>query len=397
MTELDQTRPAPEDYVPTGGRERAPARRGRLLGVGAVTVLLIAAVIIVARLADDPKSEGDVRAGPAAELPAIPTSVPLPSRIELQPPDGWQTLLADGEQLVVGTAPLEERDLLLALLARDDAVFTAFPPTAAVFVVGGDRLKAKYVGIPPSAVVTPTENGVEIVEESPGFVGPGPARAFGPPTLLAGGVTVRLGDLPQSSSTLAAYIGPQAPESATQEAEAMAATVRLRPYDRALVPPPPPGSRPGFDQGGVDTAAEDLVPVASVHAAGLTYTARAGADCADVVAVSSSVPLVGGCRPRPATAAAIEVVASGSALGPPPPPPGESYGPGVVVPPGPMMIVLARVGSDATRVTAVLVDGREVDGTVGADGWAVVATDGRAFLLEARDDHDAVVARAPIG
>ena len=67
----------------------------------------------------------------------------------------------------MATAPLDERDLLLALLARDDAVFTAFPPTAAVFVVGGDRLKAKYVGIPPSAVVTPTENGVEIVEESP--------------------------------------------------------------------------------------------------------------------------------------------------------------------------------------------------------------------------------------
>ncbi len=283
------------------------------------------------------------------------------------------------------------------MLASDDAVFTAFPPTAAVFVVGGDRLRAKYVGISPSAVVTHTENGVEIVEGDPsGFVGPGPARAFGPPTLLAGGVTVRLGDLPQSSSTLAAYLGPQAPESATQEAEAMAATVRLRPYDRALIPPPPPGSRPGFDQGGVDTAAEDLAPVASVQAAGLTYTARAGADCGDVVTGSSSAPLVGGCRPQPATAAAVEVVASGSALGPPPPPPGESYGPGVIVPSGPMMIVLARVGSDATRVTAVLVDGREVDGTVGTDGWAVVATDGRAFLLEARDDDGAVVGRAPV-
>ena len=61
-----------------------------------------------------------------------------------------------------------------------------------------------------------------------------------------------------------------------------------------------------------------------------------------------------------------------------------------------MMIVLARVSSDATRVSAVLVDGREVDGTVGADGWAVVATGGRAFLLEARDDDDTVVARASV-
>ena len=167
MTELDHTRPAPEDYVPTGGGERAPARRGRLLGVAAVVAALVAAVIIVPGLADDPEPGGDVRAGPATEPPAIPTSVPLPPRIELQLPAGWQTLLADGEQLVVATAPLDQRDLLLALLARDDAVFTAFPPTAAVFVVGGDRLKAKYVGIPPSAVVTHTENGVEIVEDDP--------------------------------------------------------------------------------------------------------------------------------------------------------------------------------------------------------------------------------------
>ncbi|MEA2901492.1 MAG: hypothetical protein QOH36_1379 [Actinomycetota bacterium] len=61
-----------------------------------------------------------------------------------------------------------------------------------------------------------------------------------------------------------------------------------------------------------------------------------------------------------------------------------------------MMIVLARVGAEVDRVTAVLVDGGEVDGTIGTDGWAVVATDGRAFLLEARDDDGVVVARAPV-
>ncbi|MEA2901491.1 MAG: hypothetical protein QOH36_1378 [Actinomycetota bacterium] len=326
MREFDRTQPAPEDYVVTGGGERGPTDRRRLLVASAV-VALVAAVIIVPRLTADPESGGDVRTGVKAELPAISTSVPLPPRIELQLPAGWQTLLADGEQLVVATAPLDERDLLLALLASDDAVFTAFPPTVAVFVVGGDRLKAKYLGSSPSAVVTQTENGVEIREEDPaGFVGPGPARALGPPTLLEGGVTVRLGDLPQSSSTLAAYVGPEAPEAVTQEAETMAATVRLRPYDPALIPPPPPESRPGFDQGGVDTAAEDLVPVASVQAAGLTYTARADADCADVVAGSSTAPLVGGCRPRPATTVAVEVVASGSALGPPPPPPARATG-----------------------------------------------------------------------
>ncbi|HEX7277351.1 MAG TPA: hypothetical protein VF244_08250, partial [Acidimicrobiales bacterium] len=184
-----------------------------------------------------------------ADLPPIPTSIPLPPRIELQLPAGWQTLLADGERLVVATAPLDDRDLYLAVLARDDAAFTAFPPTAAVFVVGGDRLKAKYVGIPPTAVVTETENGLEIVETDPGSaIGPGPALALGPPTVLGGGVTVRLGDLPKSGSWLAAYIGPQAPATALQEAEAMAASVRILPFDPALIPPPPPGSRPGFDQ-----------------------------------------------------------------------------------------------------------------------------------------------------
>jgi hypothetical protein len=258
-------------------------------------------------------------------------------------------------------------------------------------------LKAKYLGSSPSAVVTQTENGVEIREDDPpGSAGPAPARALGPPTLLPGGVTVRRGDLPQSSSTLAAYLGPRAPVGVTQEAESMAATVRLRPYDPALIPPPPPGSRPGFDQGGVDIASEDLVSVASVQATGVTYTARAAADCAVVVVAASTGSLLGGCRPAPATAATLDVLASATALGPPPPPPGESNGPGVVVPSGPMMIVLARVGAEVDRVTAVLVDGGEVDGTIGTDGWAVVATDGRAFLLEARDDDGVVVARAPV-
>ena len=203
-------------------------------------------------------------------------------------------------------------------------------------------------------------------------------------------MTVRLGDLPKSSSWLAAYVGPQAPETAMQEAEAMAATARVLPYDPALVPPPPPGSRPGFDQGGVDAAPEDLMPVASVTAAGVTYTVRALPTCA-VVAPSFSVagsalsaPTATentgiGTSTAPSSAAAdarsavlVEVVAVGSARGLPALT--TPSGPGSAVP-SPTMVVLARVGPGGARVTGVLVDGGTVDGAVGDDGWAVLVTD----------------------
>jgi len=61
------------------------------------------------------------------------------------------------------------------------------------------------------------------------------------------------------------------------------------------------------------------------------------------------------------------------------------------------MIVLARVGADARRVTAVLVDGRTVDGKVGTDGWVLAVTDGRAFLIEVRDSRGKLVARSAVG
>ncbi len=50
----------------------------------------------------------------------------------------------------------------------------------------------------------------------------------------------------------------------------------------------------------------------------------------------------------------------------------------------------------SNRVTAVLVDGRRVDGAVGDDGWAVVAPDGRPFVVEAGDDDGTVEARAAV-
>ncbi|HEX7276240.1 MAG TPA: hypothetical protein VF244_02605, partial [Acidimicrobiales bacterium] len=139
------------------------------------------------------------------------------------------------------------------------------------------------------------------------------------------------------------------------------------------------------------------VAMASVDAAGVTYTVRALADCGVVVAGTSTEPIAGGCRPR--SVELIEVVAVGTARGlpelPPPPPPGAGGAPAVAAPDG-TMVVLARVGGTATQVQAVLVAGGTVAGAVGDDGWAVVVTDGRAFLLEARDARGTIVARARV-
>ena len=61
------------------------------------------------------------------------------------------------------------------------------------------------------------------------------------------------------------------------------------------------------------------------------------------------------------------------------------------------MVVLARVGPDARQVNAVLVDGSTVEGTIGNDGWALVATEGRAFLLDVRDAKGTLLARTEVG
>ena len=303
--------------------------RGRRLVVGVATaVVAIAAVVAVPLLLDGDDDPATVRAGPASAIPMVGTVAPTPNSVELQLEPGWQTLLADGDKLVVGTRPLVQRDLLLSVLARDDVAFSAFPAEGAVLVVGGDRLKAKYVGNPSQATRTTTANGAEIVQMGPdAMVGPGPPLALGPEKPMPGGVTARLGEVPRSSRTLAAYFGPSAPDVLTQQAEAMAATVRLQPTDPATIPPPPPGSRPGFDSGS-PPASSHLRPVASYALAGTTYTARAEGDCADVVISSSAQPLAGGCSPgRPAESAVHVVAVTFSGGSPPSPPPGQTFAP----------------------------------------------------------------------
>jgi hypothetical protein len=60
------------------------------------------------------------------------------------------------------------------------------------------------------------------------------------------------------------------------------------------------------------------------------------------------------------------------------------------------MIVLARVGPEAHAVGAVLIDGRTVPAAVGTDGWALVVTGPRPFLLEVRNARGEVVTQTPV-
>ncbi|MEA2685852.1 MAG: hypothetical protein QOE93_1047, partial [Actinomycetota bacterium] len=200
----------------------------------------------------------------------------------------------------------------------------------------------------------------------------------------------------------AAYLGPQAPDRLATEAEAMAASVHLLPFDFSTLPPPP-GSRPGFDAGGVDLPPGQGRVVATSDGSAGTYTVEADGDCA--IVVPGSFPesaLGGGCLTVPADGAAAGVAARavdrGPPAGPPPPPvPGGGFvQPTAVAGEDLAVVVLARVGADTDGLTAVLVDGRTVDATVGDDGWALVVTDGRPYLLEARDGKGRVTGVTPV-
>lgn len=402
MAELE---PDLRDYtgdVAAGPRRRRPP----WLAVAGVVVAALIAVGLALSAGSDDTVRSDATAD--GDVPVGQASAPLPPRVDLELAAGWQTLRSDGELLVVGTHPLSGRDLALAALARDDAVFSDFPSDGVVLVAGGDRFTAKYTADPSQATRTTRPDGgiggesVDLGEPATGpesSLGPGPAHALGSPTDLSAGVTVRRGDLPRSSLTLAAYIGPDAPATLVREAEAMAATVHLIPLPPGAIPlPPPPGSRPGFDGGGVDVPPDHLAAAVSFDLPGATYTARAGADCAVIVLEGSGPALGGGCRARPAAGDPPAVVAALSDGGPPPlPPPGQSFPPGSTARSSSKMVVLARVGPDARRVSALLVDGRTVAGALGNDGWALLATDGRAFLLDVRDGARKLVARTAVG
>ena len=361
--------------------------------VAAITAA--AAVLVVPRLGDSGDDAATLRTGSGDSVPVPGSPARSTATVELELHAGWQTLWADGDKLIVGARPLAPRDLLLAALARDDVAFSAFPADGAVLVVGGDRLKAKYTTDPSKATRTVT-NGVETVQMgSDAMVRPGPALGLGPPKPLPGGVMVRRGDVPQSTRTLAGYFGSRADAALAQQAESMAATVRLPRVDPAAISPPPPGSRPGFDSGGLPAGGQ-LRPVVSFTVPGATYTARGDGDCAEVATAGSDQPLAGGCSPGRPAATGVHVAAVGFTLGPPPlPPPGQVFA-SSSPPTAAAVVVLARVGPDVREVVAVLVDGREVPVVVGQDGWALVAAGTRPFLLEVRGSGHEPIVQTPV-
>lgn len=404
MTEIE---PRPAGSAPERGVEvlvepgdRRPDRRVLAGAVLAVLVAVVATAVAISSVRGDKGPAATVRSGPSSPPSDDTASPSAPPRVQLALTPGWQTLRADGDRMAVATRQLGVADVYLALLAHDDAAFSAFPPDAAVLVVGGDRLRAKYITDASGAARGVNAGGAESVQLSPdaAVIGPGPALALGPAKTLAGGVVVRLGDVPKSTLVLAAYFGPKAPAATSQQAEAMAATVHVASPTLdpgALPPPPPPGSRPGFDRGGVALAPNSPVVALTTKAPGVAYTVRADADCAVATSSVSTQAVGGGCLARPATGGADVVAVAGDG-GLPPPPPGQSFAPGVVARWPQTMIVVMRVGPDVRRVTALLVDGRTADATVGIAGWAIVVTDGRAFLVQARDGAGTLVAQTPI-
>ena len=382
--------PAPLEDLERRLVARCQRRRHRVVGVLILLVLVGALPVLVSRR-DRPTT---VHTGPAEQPPGevIPDG-PKRLRVEAEVPSGWQELFSEGERLVLATRPLSERDLRLALLARDDAVFSTFPPDGVVFVVGGDRLTPKYTF---GEVGRSFSNGTETVQG--GVVGtPGPANALGEEKQLAAGVRVRRGDVPQSGVLLAAYRGANAPSPAMREAEAIAATVRLVPTADPA-PPPPPGSRPGFDSGVPPVADDRLRTVGTADVNGLTLSLDAGDGCAVVRSGASRQAVAGGCAERPAAGALATVAVTVTPALPAPPPAAGQSGPqpGSVAA-SQVMIVVVRAGEDARRIKGVLVGGGTIEATPGADGWALFATTARPYLVEAHDSRGRVIAEASVG
>ena|GEM_PF-6732890 len=358
--------PAPPEPLEDLQRRVERRRRRRFQARAAVAGLAVmgAAVAVVDRPSGAPVQ---VVTGPAHESEATTTTrvrlefvagQPIRYRIDVTVPPGWQTLFSAGDHLVVATRPLSDADRSLALLARDDTAFASLPADAVVVVVGNDPVEAKGVMGPDGSVI-----------------GPGPAYDLGPAKVLAGGVRVRRGDVPQSGVKIAAYAGPSAPAARVAEAETIARTLRLvATGDPSVRPPPPPdGSRPGLPLGTLPVPEAGLPEVARTAASGSTLVLVAGQDCAYLRWTDAQTsrpgyqPLAGACGNRPA----------GTAV--------ETFGIPVRVMRGPgstdAVAVIFRAGPGVTQLTARVADGRTVAAQVGTDGWGIVASDGRIVAV----------------
>lgn len=339
-------------------RRRRAGRRVAVAGIGAL-VAMIAAVPLVHRASEGPTR---VAAGPAAGPGETSTTAalefvagqPIHSRIDVPVPSGWVTLLVDGDRRLVGTRPLSEPDRALAVLARNDAAFAAFPADGVVVVVGMDPLQAKY-GTDWDG--TPIDNG--------------PVYGLGPERTLPGGVRVRRGEIPQSVMRIASYAGPAAPATRLREAEAVAAGIsRVRTGDPSVLPPPPPpGSTAGLPGGPLPVAEEGLPEVARTATGRSPLVVVAGRDCAYVrpadaqTFLSTYQPLAGGCGTRPASAMVSAVGRAILLMGAPGTPPSTA--------------VIIRAGPGIRTALTRLADGRSLPAVVGTDGWGLAVGDGR--------------------
>ena len=339
------------------GRRRRRTRR-RMALAGLATVL---AAVAVVPLLDGPSDRSTAVIAGRASAPT--TVAPAAPSLAFQAPEGWTTLFTSGPTMVLSTRPLSESDRALALLARDDVAFRAFPPDGVVLVVGYDPMQAKY-----------------------GFDGqnrpldPGPAYALGAERALPGGVRVRRGEIPQSVLRIASYAGPSAPATRLGEADAIAATVRVLPAANASARsnPPPPGSRPGLPGGPLPVPEEEMSEVARATTPSRSTLALVAArDCGYVrpadcdPSIQISQVRTGACGSRP-TGAAIEALGTTSRLFGPP---GAADG----------TVAIFRAGPQVRSVTARLVDGGSVAAALGADGWGLAVAAGRIIALTGVD------------
>jgi hypothetical protein len=356
---VDEPAAPPEPVEVLERRVAARARWRHAVAGGAVVTVI--AVLAVALLPDRDGPATEVHTGPAAEPPAEPPAAPPAveehgrSSLTVSVPNGWQILFRGPERIVLGTVPLSEGDLALALLARDDSAFSSFPPAAVVVAVGADPLEAKYT-----------------VQADGSVRGPGPEYALGEEKVLAGGVRVRRGDIPQSILRIAAYAGPEAPAERLVQAERITAGLRLSRTGSEPVPPPPPGSRPGFPHGGAVPTRAYSPPAVAARFGTHALAAEADGDCGYLYLHDAAEPLTGSCTQAPAGAGLVVV---GVPVVLPSPPPAGPTATGV----------LFRAGPGVARVEARLLDGRTVPAALGSGGWGVVAAEGRIVALQALD------------
>lgn len=373
----------PEPMARLQRRARTVRRRRRATQSGLVAVLLLGVAGLTGLVV------GLDGVGRLAR-PGVVLDQPGPDERLAPAPDGWQTHERDGIALhyppgwsvvadpeggavIVGTRPLDDRNARLALLAHPDVRFTSDFPADGVFVaVGGDRFRAP---------------GHELGEEVMVGVDSGAAQ----------GIRARFGRVPASVHHVAAYAGHQAPAEDWALVEQAAETVVPRQSRVGDQPPPPPGP-PGFPEGKerpVAAATRELVRL-DLPDQGGEVVLRTGDGCAVVAfdhptAGGGPQPQSGRCGlgGDPPSASRIDtdnLIAF--ELMRPPPTPGQAAPDS-----GLWMSAATRVGEQVQRVEARLIDGRSVDGEV-ADGWVLLAADGRIAWLTAYDAAGAELATA---